>query len=416
MKKILAILMGTFMVFNLVACTGGNTGNDNNTGDTGKGNETGTKKVVKFASQADSTTGTKDAIKAFNESQNEIMVEFEEFTNDSAQYHDQLVTSLSSGSPEYDVISMDVVWAGEFAAAGYVQPLDVMMSEANINTSDYNSGSMEAGNYKGKHYSLPYYADLGLLYYRKDIVSTEDATRLQSGDYTYDDLGKMAEKYMGQGGTDIGYVFQSKQYEGLTCNVTEFTGGFKDIRGGLQTMKYFVDAKWSPSDVLNYTEGETKTQFTNLKAVFARNWPYQYGTILSDDTPMTKEQVDVAPLPMGGTVGGWLLGINKSSDVSDAAWTFVQYLAGAKGQKILAIKGGYLPGLNAVVDDPEVQEQNAMLQMPGFKKALTTTISRPVSAEYAKTSDAIQVAVHKYLSGSSDLDTATTAVENSIKE
>lgn len=373
------------------------------------------KKVVKFAAQADSTPATKTAIEAFNASQDEVTVEWVEFTNDSAQMHDQLITSLSSGSDEYDVISMDVVWAGEFAGAGYIEPLDVKMSKAGLKASDYNAGSMTAGNYKGKQYTLPFFADLGLLYYRKDIVSTEDAAKLQNGGYTYADLAKMAEKYVGQEGTDLGFVYQSKQYEGLTCNVTEFTGGYKDIKGGLETMKQFTDASWTPDDILNYTEGETHTQFTDGKAVFARNWPYQYGIIKGEESPLTPEQTDVAPLPNGGTVGGWLLGINKNTDVPEGAWKFIQYLTGEEGQKILATEGGYLPGFNPVLENEVVKANNEMLQFPGFQKALTSTLSRPVSPEYSKTSDSIQVSVHKYLSGSGQLEATVSEVENSIK-
>lgn len=419
MKKLLSVVLVLVMLTSVfVAC--GKT--DNNAGDTNKpepttddNKATVEKQVVKFAAQADSTPATKAAIEAFNASQDEVQVEWVEFTNDSAQMHDQLITSLSSGSDEYDVLSMDVVWAGEFAGAGYIEPLDVKMSEVGLNAADYNAGSMTAGNYKGKQYTLPFFADLGLLYYRKDIVSEEDGAKLQSGDYTYADLAAMAEKYVGQGGADLGFVYQSKQYEGLTCNVTEFTGGYADIKTGLETMKQFTDASWTPDDILNYTEGETHTQFTDGKAVFARNWPYQYGIIKGEESPLTPEQTDVAPLPNGGTVGGWLLGVNKNTDVPEGAWKFIQFLTGAEGQKILATQGGYLPGFNPVLEDEEVKANNEMLQFAGFQKALTSTLSRPVSPEYSKTSDTIQVSVHKYLSGSGDLDAAVVEVENSIK-
>lgn len=426
MKKILSItLIVVLLVSVFVGCTNDETKTDEGTtqNDTQKEEtkeepkeEASTEKqVIKFAAQADSTPATQAVIDAFNASQEEYVVEWVEFTNDSAQMHDQLITSLSSGSDEYDVLSMDVVWAGEFAGAGYIEPLDVKMSEAGINAADYNAGSMTAGNYKGKQYTLPFFSDLGLLYYRSDIVSAEEAAVLESGEYTYADLAAMAEKYVGEGGTEFGFVYQSKQYEGLTCNVTEFTKGYTDIKAGLETMKTFTDAAWTPEDILNYTEGETHTQFTEGKAVFARNWPYQYGIIKGDESPLTPEQTGVAPLPNGGTVGGWLLGLNKNSDVADGAWTFLQYVTGTEGQKIMATQGGYLPGYNVVLSDEDVKANNEMLQFDGFQKALTSTLSRPVSPEYSKTSDEVQVNVHKYLSGSSDLETTVAELENSLK-
>jgi multiple sugar transport system substrate-binding protein len=97
---------------------------------------------------------------------------------------EQILTSMQAGSSDYDVLSMDVVWAGEFAAAGYIEPIDQMMQADGLKISQFNAGSMTAGNYNAKQYTLPFFPDLGLLYFRKDIVSAEDAAKLVSGDYT----------------------------------------------------------------------------------------------------------------------------------------------------------------------------------------------------------------------------------------
>lgn len=369
--------------------------------------------TLKFAAQADSTPATQAVIDAFNASQSAYKVEWVEMTNDSGQMHDQLLTSLRD-SAEYDIVSLDVVWAGEFAAAGYIEPLDMMMSDAGLKKADYNSGSMASGAYQGKQYVLPFFPDLGLLYIRSDIVSAEDVSKLVSGSYTWDDLLAMAEKYAGQGGTEAGIVFQAKQYEGLVCNLTEFTGAFSDIKGGLEAMKKIVDSKAVPVDILNYTEGETHTSFIEGKSVFARNWPYQYGMIKGDDSNITPDQVTVAPLPKGDTVGGWLLAINKQSVNKEGAFEFIKFLAGEEGQKIMSTKGGYVPGWNTLLNDADVAAANPMLTMDGFKAAVANTIPRPVSAEYSKLSDTIQINAHKYLSGDQDIDATVSAIQAAI--
>jgi multiple sugar transport system substrate-binding protein len=249
-----------------------------------------------------------------------------------------------------------------------------------------------------------------MLYFRSDIVSATDAAKLVSGKYTYNDLAAMAKKYKGKGGTTDGYVFQAKQYEGLTCNVTEFTGGFKDVKGGLETMKMFVTSDFVPKNILSYTEAETHNSFINGKSVFARNWPYQYAMLTESVKP---SQVGVAPLPKGNTVGGWVLGINKSSKNAAGAFEFVKYAAGWTGQMIMSRRGGHLPGYNYLLTD--VRVENPMLLLEGLQNALKTTISRPVSSQYSKASDSIQVNVHKYLSGGQDLNTTVTNVNNALK-
>ncbi len=373
------------------------------------------KATVKFAVQADNTDALTQIIDAFNAENDNYQVETVILTNDSGNMHDLLVNSLSSNSAEYDVISMDVVWAGEFAAAGYLQPLDAMIKDAGWAPTDFNAGSMASGKYKGKNYVLPYFPDLGFLYYRSDIVDQGDAAKLQSGDYTWEDLLTMAEGYAGEGGTKYGHVYQSKQYEGLTCNVNEFTSNWSNIENGLAIMKQFADSAATPKDILVYTEGETHNAFLNGESVFARNWPYMNGMAASGDYTIDESKIGRAPLPNGGTVGGWILGVNTKSERQEAAKAFIQFVAGPEGQKINATVGSYLPGFNALLNDDEVKASNVLLTDPGFQNALKKTIARPVAENYSEVSDTIQINAHAYLSGNGDLTDAVSAIEEALK-
>src|SRR5690606_12089502 len=157
-------------------------------------------------------------------------------------------------------------------------------------------------------------------------------------------------KYAGEGGTELGFVYQSKQYEGLTVNLTEFTSSFANVQEGLETMYEFTNADWAANDILNYDEGATQNAFEQGRAVFARNWPYQFGRINNQDdgVEITVDQLGVAPLPNGSAVGGWLLGINKNSKNIEGAFEFIKFVAGEEGQKIMATEGGYIPGFNAL--------------------------------------------------------------------
>ena len=124
MKKVLAALLTLAMVAGMTACGSQAASSSKAAGTESQAASSQTKAVadetvtLKFGAQADSTPATQAVVDAFNSSQKKYKVEWEQFTNDSAQMHDQLLTSLSSGSSDYDIISLDVVWAGEFAAAG----------------------------------------------------------------------------------------------------------------------------------------------------------------------------------------------------------------------------------------------------------------------------------------------------------
>ncbi len=422
MKKILSLFLMMMLIFALFA--GCQTEPDSESVDEGTETEgeaepepePAAKTVVKFAVQADPTGALDEIAKAFNESSELYTVEPVIMTNDSGAMHDQLINSLSSMSGEYDLISMDVVWAGEFAAAGYLQPVDQLIMEMDWMPTDFNAGSMASGKYKGKNYVLPYFSDLGFLYYRADIVSEEDAAMLESGEYTFADLLSLSEMYKGEEGTLYGHVFQAKQYEGLTCNINEFTSNWTDISGGLEMMKKFVDSDATPNDILTYTEGETHNAFLNGESVFARNWPYMNGMAGSGEYNISIDQVGYAPLPGGGTVGGWILGINSNTQNMDGAKAFLSFISGPEGQKINATVGSYMPGFNDLLTDSDVLAANALLTNAGFANALSTTIARPVVANYSEVSDVIQITTHEYLSGNGDLDEATDTLTMQLEQ
>jgi len=397
MKKALTLLLICLMVFAVAACA-----------------SAADRIVIRWAAQADQTPGTQAVIDGFNAAQDKYTVEWVQTSNVSDTMREQLITSLRAGSSEYDVILLDVVWAGEFAAAGYIDPIDRYMRDAGLSVAQFNSGSMASGRYAGRQYVLPMYPDLGSLYFRKDIVSDADAAKLISGGYSPAFLLALAEKYKGQGGTTDGLVYQSARYEGLICNVNEFTDNFYNLRAGLEAMKQATDSEGTPADILNYMEDPTYQSFVNGRSVFARNWPYQWGGVL-ESAEITTDQVEIAPLPYGGSVGGWLLAMNVNSENKEGAWEFMKYAA-TDGQKPHSITSGRLPGFNALMEDPDVVAGNELLSKEGFKNALANTMARPLAAEYAKLSDTLQEAIYAYLTGTADIDTTVAAVEAALAE
>lgn len=427
MKKFLiAILVLVVLTLSLVACGTSDTEEPDAPAvdDTGTDEEvvdetdeaSGDKTLLNFAVQADSTPALDAIVDAFNNQSENYEVKATIMTNDSGQMHDQLLNSLSSKSGEYDLISMDVVWAGEFASAGYLQTIDQLMMTNNWKPTDFNAGSMDSGKYKGKNYVLPYFPDLGFIYFRSDIVSEEDSATLKSGNYTFDDLIAMGEKYKGQEDTKYAYAYQAKQYEGLTVNINEFSSNWVDVEAGLKYMKEMMDKGLTPPDILNYTEGETANALLNGETVFARNWPYVNGMLQSGEHDIKIDQVDYAPLPGGGSVGGWILGINANSANPEGAEEFLTFIAGPEGQKINAMEGSYLPGYNALLEDADVLESNKLLNNEGFQKALSGTISRPVVANYSEVSDKIQINTHEFLSGNGSLEDAVAGIEEALSE
>lgn len=402
-KKFLSLIMCAAMVAGMTVTAAAEENGDSE------------REVVNFFRADDGHMDVMEAvIDAFEASQDKYAVNIVVAPNDSNQEKSQLTTSFSAGSSEYDVVSIDTAWAGDLAGAGYLEALDTYMKDAGRRASDYNKGSLDSGTYRAKTYALPINPDYGVLFFRKDIVSEEDAQKLVSGEYTYEDLIAMAETYKGQGGTKTGLVFQANQYEGLVCNANEWTSNFTDIKGGLELMKKAVDSEATPEDILVYQEDQTANSLINGDCVFARNWPYAWA-LMTDETAVHQDQVEIAPLPTGSCIGGWLAAINANSEHKDGAWAFLDFLTSMDGQVIYAAGSGCAPGWTAAAEDAQVKEGNKLLENPGFVAALNNTIARPSSDNYQELSDNLQILMHKYLSGEADIDSTVTELESLLE-
>lgn len=423
-KKYLTMVLAAAMAMSsvLAGCGGqGNSGKSESSGDTqeesSSGDESegsGERQTITFYKQDGGNGAVEALIDAFNKSQDKYTAEWVIAPKDSGDVRSQLNTAFGAGSSDYDVVCIDTVWAGDMAGAGYLEPLDSYMMDAGLTVADFNSGSMAAGTYNAKSYAIPLYPDFGCLFFRSDIVSPEDAEKLRSGDYTFEELLDMAQKYKGQGGTSTGLAIQMAQYEGLVCNANEWTSNFTDISHGLELMKKLADADYSPQDILVYKEADCNNQLANGETVFSRGWPGTWG-VLTDETAVKKDQVDIAPLPGGSCIGGWVLGVNSFSKNKEGAWEFLKFAA-TDGQIPFCSTGGYVPGYNKVLDNEEILASNELLSKPGFVKALENTIPRPSSDNYSELSDALQISMHKYLSNEADLETTATEVQSLIDE
>jgi multiple sugar transport system substrate-binding protein len=87
-----------------------------------------------------------------------------------------------------DVLNLDVIWTPEFAAAGWILPLDDFLAEESLDCADFLPAGLACSRYRGKLFALPWYVDAGLLYYRRDLY---DALGLPPP-RTFSDLDKVS--------------------------------------------------------------------------------------------------------------------------------------------------------------------------------------------------------------------------------
>ncbi|MDF2884753.1 MAG: ABC-type sugar transport system, periplasmic component, partial [Clostridiaceae bacterium] len=370
----------------------------------------------------DATPAASKIVEEFEKKNPNIKVKIENLPSTSTEQHNVYTTALSTGDDSIDVVTMDVVWASEFSSAGWLLSLDKYFTEDQ--QKGFFPGNIASVKYKDSIYGVPFSTDAGVLFYRKDLVPTPPKT--------WDDLIKISKDNIGKNGINQGILFQAFQNEAIVCNASEFIfgngGNIVDSKGkvvidspqaigGVKIMKSLIDQNIAPKGVVTYKPQDCTDQFVQGKTLFMRNWPLNY-TAVNKDGSAVKDKVGIAPMPMGpdgteagATLGGWNLGINKNSKHPEEAWKFIQFVTSDEGQKINAIEGSYMSTRESLYSDKDV-----LAKFPQYKDLLPilkVAKPRPVSPYYAKISDALQVNLHKAVTGEAPVD---STVKEAAKE
>lgn len=349
-------------------------------------------------------------IRSFEAAHPSIRVRVEEGPHSSSELHAMLVTKLRARDPQLDLFLIDVVWPSEFAAAGYLEPLDDLFPEAD--RIRFFPSAIEADTVEGRLVAAPFNVDAGLLYFRKDLL---DEAGFEPPE-TWDRLIEQAAAICGRHPDMVGYTGQFDRYEGLVCNMMELIrgNGGRMVQAGEVRLDDLAEeaVAWvrdrligaaAPRLVLNQRETESREVFLQGQAVFHRNWPETWN--LANDPARSKVsgRVGLTRMPRFAkgrsvsTLGGWQLAIASHSRHKSEAREFVRHLTSYEVQKQLTLETSHGPSLMGVMDDPEVLAR--FPHFPQLKQVLLSAEPRPRWPDYAGLSDRLQRELYSRLTG-----------------
>jgi multiple sugar transport system substrate-binding protein len=332
---------------------------------------------------------------------------------DTGRYHQRLRRMFRRGGAGIDVIAGDIIWPAEFASKGWIADLSDRFPQ--VEQDKFLDAPIEANTYQGKIWGVPWFTDVGLLYYRKDLL---DQSGFPDPPETWDELKTIALQVKQDHGLQHGYVFQGADYEGGVCNGLEYIwthGGDVldsnnqviinsiEARNGLRTERHIVEDDVAPHRVHTFTEHESAGRFLDRRAVFCRYWPGLYrefgqpGRLRRDQVGVT-ELPRVPGIPHGrGCLGGWNMFINAASAHKNAAWQFIEFMTDEARQKRMARDGSYLPTREDLDQDPPLLNQVPILKLS--KEALEHGRPRPIHPRYLDMSEEMAEWFHLSLRG-----------------
>jgi multiple sugar transport system substrate-binding protein len=328
-------------------------------------------------------------------------------TPDAGDQRRQLyVQWLNARASEPDVLQLDVIWTPEFAAAGWIAPLDRFGPP----TADFFPAAVAAHRWGGALFALPWFVDVGMLYRRTDL-----APRVPRDLH---DLMQLARGGRLRGSIPFGLVWQGARYEGLVTTFVEHLGAFGgaildgegrvvvDSEEAVRALTFMRDAIHAdgvvPPAVLTWQEEQTRLAFQNGDAVFMRNWPYAYALLQDQSQSSVAGRVAVSVMPgaegggPGAALGGSALAINAHSDQPDAAYRLIEYLLQPEQMLERARVAGQYPPRPALYETDELAA--ALPIAPADALAVIEhAIPRPVTPVYNQLSEMLQVSLHRAL-------------------
>jgi multiple sugar transport system substrate-binding protein len=425
-RNIAAVAVSTAVVASLAsACSSSSSGSSSGGGSGGGAGDRGPITVVQGK---DNSNTIPTLTKMWNDKHPNEKVTFKQQSDSADDQLQDLQQHFQAKDPNYDVVSVDVVWTAQFAAQGWIQPLKDQYA---MDTSKLLPPTVKAATYNGTLFAAPSTSDGGMLYYRKDLVPTAPTTWDQM-------IADCAKKTAGMGC----YAGQYKNYEGLTVNAAEAinsAGGhfLKDdgktpdvdtpeAKKGLDFLVNGFNGSppsggYIPKDAIGFQETESLNAFQSGKLLFMRQWPYGVGILNTAANSKVKGKFGIAPLPGASSdktpgassLGGHSWAMSVYSKHKATALDFLKFSESNEVQSYLLTQASLAPTVASLYTDPTLVAKFAYL--PVLLKSISSAVPRPVTPFYPAVTKAIETNVFAALQGSKSSEQALKDLQAALK-
>ncbi|WEK49896.1 MAG: extracellular solute-binding protein [Candidatus Kaistia colombiensis] len=332
----------------------------------------------------------------------------------------------------YDLVTMDIVWAGQYADNKYTVDLtDWMKRDAEEMKLDdiYPSTIKYIGQYDGKQVAFPFAGYAAVLAYRKDLLAaaglkvpetTEEfvATALKLTDPAKKIYGFVAN---GQKGPAVAQDWLQYNAQ-LGGSVLDASGKPAiNSEANINSLKVYKELfdKAAPPGAVDYDWGGREESFRQGLAAMMETWsvgaPGYYDPSMSKivDSVAITTTPGAKGLPVKYGLGGWGMGINADIDPAqqDAAWKFIKWLTSPEIQKEFNMEGAGSYIRKSTLADPDLNKKFPYL--PVIAKSFENADGdyRPRIPQYPEIQDLLGTAVNAVLVGDVDPKAALDEVQ-----
>lgn len=304
---------------------------------------------------------------------------------------DKIMAEFFAPVSGYDVIVVDNPWCDEFAAAGWLVPLnDFIAATPNYEYEDFIPAIRKIAVHKGIIYGVPFYNYAVGLIIRKDIFEARGIPVPRSIEEYVRTAIALTDKQAGFYGAAMqaqrGYkIFEeaANYFYALGVEIIDWEKKIVDIDSelGKTAMRLYCEMvdKAAPPGVITWGFDEAMRLMAAGKAATMISYNWMLPTLNKPEiSGEFATKFALYPVPGGrGVLGAWYWAIPHNAVDKEAAWRFIAWVSSPETQKKAAILGG-APTRFSVLTNPEVWER-------GFGKDYYLTVlqilenSRPLA-------------------------------------
>jgi len=347
--------------------------------------------------------------------------------------HEKLLTAFA-GDAMPDVFQLGNTWIPEFVAIKALQALDERLAQsADAPEQDIFPGILATNVIAGRTWSLPWYVDTRVLFYRKDILAEAGYAKPPRN---WSDWLEAMRRIRALHPDRYALLLPMNEWQVPVILGMQLGAGLvrDDMRYGDFRHPAFRHAFAFYLDLFRQglAPAVAEAQVANLYQEFAQGYfsfyvtgPWNLGEFRRRLPAELQERWSTAPLPCPETgvaeqlkqaseciglslAGGASLGLSTTSKHSDAAWKLIEFLTEPAQQVAFYRQTGDLPARRSAWSDPELVRDE---KVQAFRRQLEHTAAPPKIPEWERIAAKLAQYAEKAVRGEIDEDQALEALD-----
>ena len=304
------------------------------------------------------------------------------------------------GTGSIDVMTMDIVWMGEYAEAGWIENLGPYYERdaALIDAADFLPGAMQGlALWDGEYYGMPLGAYYFMLFARKDVLEANGVAVPRTLDELVAAVQAVHDPENDMFGFSAGYRRGAPVVHDSLAYYTSMGGGVladfpndltpnMNTETGMRVYEFYQSMlEYAPPGAINFDFRERREPFQQGRVAIVGNWSSS-AAAFEDPRNSVEEVIGnvvhfYLPTPTADAdpvvpFGGWSLVMNAAGKNKEATWEFMRWLSSPEIQKAYAADGG-TPFRFSTLRDAELAANR-----PWYQLILDAEANGWVRAEY----------------------------------